>query len=101
MSDTPRTDEFWHERNDGVYPNKTVDSVIAFCRQIERERNELAGQLIAEFEHRAKRDHALANTQSGVVGFGVTASFAACWSQAADVVREMALGKAATVATKE
>lgn len=51
--------------------------------------NELADKLIAEFERRAARDHALAKSQTGAVGFGITASFAACWSQAADVVREI------------
>ena len=92
VSSTPRTDALENEFA-GWDKLKWVSHVVAkktldHARQLEREQNKIAQCLIDEFERRAKRDLALSRSQSGVVGFGVTAAFAGCWSQAADVVRE-------------
>lgn len=70
---------------DGTWPEKMV-----YCDMLK-----IIGDLairnleaIAEFERRSNRDKTLAEAQTGVVGFGAVAAFAACYRDAAKFLRQ-------------
>lgn len=85
MSDTPRTDA----AEDGDHNTGWVPA--AFARELERELRSIE-HIAVELDHLAARDRALAESESGVVGFGVTAAFAAAYANAAVIVRARGRG---------